>query len=1136
MKTKIILLALAVNTVARLDGLAQPHPGFDKHEQKFRALRMMDEDGQIPPDGLWRALEHRRQAVRKVGPSRSGASVLASRLVGSLAPPQPSPPIAGIETNSWTWLGPGNIGGRVRSILIHPTLTNVLWCGSVSGGVWKSTNSGASWFPLDDFMANLAVACMFMDPNNADIIYVGTGEGFYNHDAIRGAGIFKTSDGGTTWTRLSSTTNSSFQYVSRLAIDPNNSQGILAATRSGIFRSTDAGGTWANRYAVETLDVAFHPTDSSQCIAGGYNGLARYSTNGGVNWRTASGLPGVGRVELSYSRSNPSTVFASVENSGGEIYRSLDGGHSYLLRNRGTNYLGQQGGYDNAIWADPTSTNTIIVGGRDLWRSTDAGATLTQISRRLITPKSAHADHHVIVSSPAFDGTNVKTAYFGNDGGVYRAADIYSVSPTSGWEDLNHNLGITQFYGGAGNSNTMVIIGGTQDNSTLRYTIGGGTGGWTTHGLWDGGFCAADQTDPNYFYGETPFLQIHRSINGGLSYDWIYSGVTEAGDYNINFTTPFILDPNSADTLLAGGTYLWRSTNVKAPTPSWSRIKSSVSSPISAIAAAPGNSDLIWVGHNNGYVYYTTNGTATNPTWLRRGSGSLPGRYCTRIAIAPTNSSHVYVTFGGFSFGNVWTTGDSGVTWTNISGNLPPAPMYSVVIAPWDPSTLYVGTEVGVYATADGGAHWSTSNDGPANVVVEELFWLGNKLVAVTYGRGMFYTTPFPSPVNLVGTGSSITGGNGNGSVDPNECNQLDLVAQNFGGDTARNVTATLMSDTSGVTIIQGLSSYPDLGPGAVRTNGTPFRISTSPSFVCGTPVVVTLNLSFTGGTNTATFTLPSAKNGYSVTQSMGASIVPGDTDIGNHSNGDIINTLIPRTTVSLPFNYAFYGQTFSNVTISPNGNLQFLSGHEVGGYGLCLPYSYFNSAIAAFLDDLRTDAPGSGIFTSVSGSMPNRIFNIEWRATYYFGDLPLNFEVRLYEGQTRFDVIYGELNGDGSTAAVGVQQDTGSAYTSFECYAGGLSPGLQLTFQLRPTCTDGGGSCAPPSGLPLILSPALSGAEFSFSFQTLPGKNYVVQFKDSLDDPSWQTLQTVPGDGNPKKITNPESAARQRFYRLRAE
>src|ERR1035438_3878512 len=134
----------------------------------------------------------------------------------SLAMPDfgtPGPLVAGITNGGWTWLGPGNIGGRVRSILIHPTATNILWCGGVDGGVWKSTNNGAAWFPLDDFMADLAISTLAMDPANPNIIYAGTGEAMYNLDAVRGAGIFKTTDGGTTWTQLLATANSSYQYV-----------------------------------------------------------------------------------------------------------------------------------------------------------------------------------------------------------------------------------------------------------------------------------------------------------------------------------------------------------------------------------------------------------------------------------------------------------------------------------------------------------------------------------------------------------------------------------------------------------------------------------------------------------------------------------------------------------------------------------------------------------------------------------------------------------------------------------------------------------------------------------------------------------------------------------------------------------
>jgi len=316
------------------------HPGIDKHaeEERFRALRLMDEHGRVPPEGLLRALEHRRQEEgdEDFFPGEPDPSTVTPSF-GT-----PGPLTAGIQNSAWTWLGPGNIGGRVRSIVAHPTATNILWCGGVDGGVWKTTNSGAAWFPLNDFMANLAISCLVIDPANPNVIYAGTGEGTCNGDAIRGAGIFKTTDGGTTWTRLPLTVGVAYQYVSRLSIAPSNSLIILAATRNGLFRSTDAGTNWSQSSTAEMQDVMFHPGDSNQAIATG-PGKALYSSDGGLTWASATGLPSVGRVEATYSRAKPTFVFASVDHNGGEIYLSTNGGQTYSLRNTGNNYLETQG-------------------------------------------------------------------------------------------------------------------------------------------------------------------------------------------------------------------------------------------------------------------------------------------------------------------------------------------------------------------------------------------------------------------------------------------------------------------------------------------------------------------------------------------------------------------------------------------------------------------------------------------------------------------------------------------------------------------------------------------------------------------------------------------------------------------------
>jgi len=184
----------------------------------------------------------------------------------------------------------------------------------------------------------------------------------------------------------------------------------------------------------------------------------------------------------------------------------------------------------------------------------------------------------------------------------------------------------------------------------------------------------------------------------------------------------------------------------KATTPTWSNIKAGIASRwfISAIAVAPGNSSLIWVGYGDGSVYATANGTAASPTWTQEnfGTPNLPQRYCACITIDPNNEDRVYVTFGGFNQGNLWRTTDAGSTWSDVSGNLPQAPANSLVIDPHDSSYLYVGTEVGVFASDNGGATWSPSNDGPANVNVDQLIWVGDTLVAATHGRGCFSIQP----------------------------------------------------------------------------------------------------------------------------------------------------------------------------------------------------------------------------------------------------------------------------------------------------------------------------------------------------------------------------------------------------------
>lgn len=755
------------------------YPDMPRARQEFRAAQARNDDGRIPANALGKALKRLRTLRAKAlkRPLVAGLPVDRSIVPRALI----AAPTAGLALARWQWLGPGNIGGRTRSILVHPTQHQKMWAASVGGGIWHTADGGNHWAPVDDFMANLAVSCMVMDPKNPDMMYAGTGEGFFNLDAIRGAGIFRTTDG-VTWRQLLATASEDFTAVNRLAISQSGAV-LLAATGKGMFRSAHKDRKkWTKVLPGPVADVKFRPNSSTRAIAGGLNdGQAYYTNDGGRTWKRAThNEPWSGRVELAYSVANPNIVYASVQMQHGEIWRSTDSGKSYQRRATRTMngdpapYLGDQGWYDNVIWAGDSDENFVIVGGIDLWRSLDGGNALAEISTWWARG-SVHADHHAIVSHPAYDGVNNRTVFFGNDGGVYKADDTKAVGNepqppfVSGWTELVNSYGVTQFYGGAGNPVSGKIVGGAQDNGTICFDPALGTEQWTTIFGGDGGWCAADPTDPSVFYGEYVYLNIHRNTDGGTTDDvngdryisgqfwnpaagdWAWKPVPyripDAMNFDALFIAPFVLDPNEPNRLLAGGLSLWRTNDAKAPNslnsgPQWRAIKGSAGARISALAVARGKSDIIWVGHENGMVVRTNNGTAAQPAWERMdGTGPKPlhaQRFCASIAIDPLNSKAVYVAFGGYTNANIWVTRDGGATWKNLGTGLPAAPVKAIAIHPRLPRFVYIGTEVGVFASENSGAAWSPTNEGPTNCAVDDLFWMGETLVCATHGRGMF--------------------------------------------------------------------------------------------------------------------------------------------------------------------------------------------------------------------------------------------------------------------------------------------------------------------------------------------------------------------------------------------------------------
>jgi len=681
----------------------------------------------------------------------------------------------------WEWLGPGNIGGRIRAILIHPDDPAQIWIGSVSGGIWKSNNGGGSWAPVNDFMANLAITSIIMDPINHSIMYASTGEGYGNYH-LQGAGIFKSTDGGISWNQLSFTNIYNFAYTNRLAHHPYISGKLYAVTKwdAGVWQSIDYGETWTkilNTRSAAT-DIRVHPTSPQRMIVGTAWDVY-LSINNGVTWErqttfVSGKLPNdSSRCEVIFSPADVETIYVSMDSDHnpdsaekGEIWRSTDSGETWELRCTGLHFLGKQGWYDNTIWVSPTNNDFVVVGGIDLWRSEDGGLSLTKISDWNLyhTGFSAHADHHIIVNHPNFDGETNKTVYFGNDGGIQKTNDITEVSTFIGWTNLaGSTLGITQFYGGAAAPDGSVIVGGTQDNDKLRYKPISGTN-WYQATTGDGGFSAINPDNTDFIFGEYTHLGMKRSANGGDSYAGIVNGLGEAGNRDKTlFIAPFVMDPNNPVNLIAGGASLWRTTNSTSIwTCQWSKFRDDIGTFVngqgndeyykcSALDIAKGNSNIVWAGYHKDGVVSRTQDNGANWTRVDETSPFLPDRYVTDIAINPQNSNDVFVTFGGYEPDDVWYTNDAGNTWHQRTGtapyDLPALQVNTIQFHPVNTNWIYIGTDLGIFASENKGLTWNRTplngdHDGPANVEVDELFWQGDHLIAATHGRGMYRGRP----------------------------------------------------------------------------------------------------------------------------------------------------------------------------------------------------------------------------------------------------------------------------------------------------------------------------------------------------------------------------------------------------------
>ena len=655
----------------------------------------------------------------------------------------------------WTLIGPSPIGnvdaGRVAALAIDPRNPQVIYAGAAQGGVWKTTNGGASWTPLTDTQCSLATGSIALDPLNPDIVYVGTGEQNYSGDSYYGCGVLKSTNGGVSWTTLGGSifdTNTGGARIGSFAIVPGvppatQSSVLLTASTFGVYRSADAGLTWtritiAANPNSQATDIVVHPSNPNIVFAAysstGFNaanGIYR-STNGGVSFPTklVNGLPtaNVGRIRLAIAPSGPDTMYAAVHNTSSSqllgIWRSIDGGENWLQMTAQNASCGSQCWYNLHITIDPRNAATLYLGGVALYKSVDGANTFTNIG------SSIHVDHHAFV----FDPTNANIVIAGSDGGVYR-----SINAGMTWASINANLAITQFYHGIsfGQLGAAQMLGGTQDNGTAAYS---GLLRWPRVIGADGGYTAINPVTGMSF-GETQWSSSFGGPRRALTFTGPFGSPLQNGIDMADaalFIPPIEMDVARPHILFFGTSKLYRTHDNGD---SWLAINPTpgrtANGRVSAIAPARSDSNVIYVGTSDGNVQVTTNG-GTN--WSSRIVG-LPTRYITDMVVHRSNADVAYVTVSGFGTGHVWKTSNAGVNWQNISSNLPDLPVNGMTLLP--DGSLHIGTDLGVYRTTNDGASWEPFGRGLPNVAVFDIAYhrATSTLAAATHGRSIFATT-----------------------------------------------------------------------------------------------------------------------------------------------------------------------------------------------------------------------------------------------------------------------------------------------------------------------------------------------------------------------------------------------------------
>ncbi|MCP4291380.1 MAG: T9SS type A sorting domain-containing protein [bacterium] len=662
-------------------------------------------------------------------------------------------------TATWQQRGPTNIGGRIADIAVHPTNEMIAYAATATGGLFKTTDGGTDWDPVFDQGDVLTCGAVAVDPQNPDTVWLGTGEANAISYSVFGQGIYRSDDAGQTWQNKGLADG---RYIARIAVDPTDSDRVFSAVTGkifgtgnnrGIYRTTNGGDSWDKVFALTdstaATDLAINPDNPDIIYAamwertrglnyrtsgGPTSGIYR-STDGGDTWNELTlGLPsGIrGRIGISLCTSQPNVLYAVYVGADAQyqgVYKTTNGGNTWT--SVGTSALNgihsSFGWYFGNIRVNPANPDHAYVLGLYNYRTTNGGNSWSEVGSNM------HVDHHAMAFAPS----NPNRVYEGNDGGLY-----ISTNGGSNFTKVN-NQPTSQFYAvEVDYQNPDHLYGGTQDNGTWRTTDGSIDN--YEHILGGDGFrCLVDPTNSSVIFAESQNGGLRKSTNGGSWFNYTMNGVD--GSDRINWSMPYVMDPNNPQIMYLGTHRIYKSTDQGDSWASWSEDLTNGDQgagfgTITTIAVAPTNSSSIVVGTDDGHVWRYS---PFNFGWIDI-SGDLPTRWVTRVAFDPNNHNNIYATFSGLRWdedeGHVFKSTNAGTTWQDISGDLPDAPVNVVIVDPENSNLVMVGSDVGCYYTTNEGQSWQMLGlELPHVPVFDMVFHAPTRmLVAGTHGRSMF--------------------------------------------------------------------------------------------------------------------------------------------------------------------------------------------------------------------------------------------------------------------------------------------------------------------------------------------------------------------------------------------------------------